>query len=45
VCEGDCEGCSDEEHDANRRTEFLIISTGSDVKVNSTSTNSFDKGK
>jgi len=45
ACGGSCKACSDEEHDANRRTEFLIISTGSDVKVNNTSTNSFDKEK
>ena len=44
-CGGDCKACSDEEHDANRRTEFLIISTGSDIKVNNTSTNSFGKEK
>jgi len=43
-----CEGkvvskCSEEEHSVNRRTEFKVISTGNDkVKVNNTSTNSFD---
>ena len=44
-CGGSCKTCTDEQHDENRRTEFLIISTGADVKVNNTSTNSFDKGK
>jgi outer membrane protein OmpA-like peptidoglycan-associated protein/tetratricopeptide (TPR) repeat protein len=44
-CGGSCKSCSDEQHDENRRTEFLIISTGSDVKVNNTSTNSFDNQK
>lgn len=43
ACGGSCKACSDEEHDANRRTEFLIISTGADIKVNNTSTNSFGK--
>lgn len=42
-CGGNCKSCSDVEHDANRRTEFLIISTGSDIKIKNTSTNSFGK--
>ena len=43
-----CEGavtsdCSEEEHQVNRRTEFLVISTGDDkVKVTNTSTDSFE---
>ena len=36
--------CTDEEHEANRRTEFKVIKTGNDnIKVNNTSTDSFDK--
>jgi len=36
--------CSEEEHEKNRRTEFKVISTGSDkLKVNNSSTDSFDK--
>jgi len=42
-CSSGCYDCTDEQHDENRRTEFLIISNGLDVKVNNTSTNSFDK--
>jgi len=42
-CGGDCKACSDEQHDQNRRTEFKVISTGNDdIKVNNTSTDSFD---
>ncbi len=33
--------CSDEDHQSNRRTEFIIINLGSDVKVNNNSPNSF----
>jgi len=33
--------CSDEEHQANRRTEFIIIKLDADVKVKNTSPNSF----
>lgn len=33
--------CSDEEHQENRRTEFIIIKLDSDVKVNNSSPNSF----
>ena len=45
----ECEGrvksdCSEEEHEKNRRTEFQVIKTGAeDLKVNNTSTNSFDE--
>lgn len=43
-CNGDCKSCSDEQHDANRRTEFKVISTGNDaIKVNNSSTDSFDE--
>lgn len=45
ACEGEVKStCSEEEHTLNRRTEFKVVSTGNDkVKVNNTSTNSFDK--
>lgn len=44
-CEGAVKStCTNEEHDVNRRTEFKIISIGSDkVDVINNSTNSFDK--
>lgn len=36
--------CTDEEHEANRRTEFKVISTGNDkVNVKNNSTDSFEK--
>ncbi len=36
--------CDEEEHAKNRRTEFKVIKTGNDnVKVNNSSTDSFDK--
>lgn len=43
-CEGSVKSdCSEEEHQANRRTEFLVISTGDDkVKVSNTGTDSFE---
>ncbi|MEZ4891386.1 MAG: OmpA family protein, partial [Crocinitomicaceae bacterium] len=42
-CEGNVKSdCSEEEHAANRRTEFKVISTGDDkLKVVNTSTDSF----
>lgn len=44
-CGGNCKACTDEQHDANRRTEFKVIETGNDdIKVNNTSSDSFDKG-
>lgn len=44
-CEGSVRStCSEEEHEINRRTEFQVIKTGSkDVKVNNSSTNSFNE--
>ena len=34
--------CSDEEHEENRRTEFKVISTGSNqLKINNSSTDTF----
>ena len=33
--------CTDQEHQDNRRTEFIIIKLGADVKVNNSSPNSF----
>jgi len=43
-CGGNCKDCTDEQHDANRRTEFKVIKTGNDhIKVNNTSSDSFDK--
>jgi outer membrane protein OmpA-like peptidoglycan-associated protein len=44
ACEGNVKSdCSEEEHSLNRRTEFKVISTGSDkVKVKNTITNSFE---
>ncbi len=47
--ECECEGrvksdCSEDEHEKNRRTEFQVIKTGTEgLKVNNTSTNSFDE--
>ncbi|MGV6860205.1 MAG: OmpA family protein [Putridiphycobacter sp.] len=42
-CGGNCKNCTDEQHDANRRTEFKVIKTGNDdVKVINTSSDSFD---
>jgi outer membrane protein OmpA-like peptidoglycan-associated protein len=44
-----CEGsqkvdCTEDEHSLNRRTEFKVISIGSDkLKVKNTSTDSFDE--
>jgi outer membrane protein OmpA-like peptidoglycan-associated protein len=44
ACEGNkLSTCSEEEHDVNRRTEFKVISTGSDeIRVKTTGHNSFD---
>ena len=43
-CEGKVKSdCSEEEHEKNRRTEFKVISTGTDVKVINNSTDSFEK--
>ncbi len=44
ACEGNkLSTCSEEEHDVNRRTEFKVISTGSDeIRVKTTGNNSFD---
>lgn len=42
ACEGAVKSdCSEEEHEKNRRTEFRVISTGGDVKVINSSTDSF----
>ncbi len=42
ACEGDVKSdCTEEEHEKNRRTEFKVIKTGSDVEIINNSTNSF----
>jgi len=42
-CSSNCNECTDEQHDKNRRTEFKVIKTGNeDVKINNTSSDSFD---
>lgn len=45
TCEGSQKvSCTEDQHSANRRTEFKVISIGSDeIKVENTSTDSFDK--
>lgn len=46
ACEGRVKSkCSDEEHQANRRTEFRITKMDSSVKVKNNSPQSFDKEK
>ncbi|MGB0933043.1 MAG: OmpA family protein [Lishizhenia sp.] len=44
-CEGSVRStCSEDEHEKNRRTEFKVIKTGAeDLKVNNSSTNSFNR--
>ncbi len=42
ACEGNVKSdCSEEEHEKNRRTEFKVIKSGSDVEIQNNSTNSF----
>lgn len=46
ACEGRVKSkCSDEEHQANRRTEFRITKMDSNIGVKNNSPQSFDKGK
>lgn len=46
ACEGRVKSkCSDEEHQANRRTEFRITKMDTSIKVKNSSPQSFEKGK